>query len=206
MKLKIGMARCVVLLTAFTGLGAATWFCAANGTSRHSHPIDASSTPVAGQPSSHADADELMTLDLRGKAAPAFTLNDLHGKKVSLGDFKKHAVVVNFWATYCEPCQSEMPSLEALQQKYSGRGLTMLGINQDEGIGVTKVAAAAKSLGVTYPILMPALAVSKRYGGVDYLPETFYIDRNGTILAQTAGARTTDQIEADIRKVLGESS
>lgn len=208
MKLKMGIARRVMLLTALASLVAATWFCVSKGMPRHGHPSDASSTSVASQPSSPTDTDhteELMAPDLRGKSAPAFTLNNLYGEKVSLADFRGHAVVVNFWATYCEPCTSEMPSLEAMQQKYSARGLTTLGINQDEGIGNNKIAMAAKRLGVTYPILMPARAVSKRYGGIDYLPETFYINRNGIILAQTTGARTNDQIEADIRKVLGES-
>jgi thiol-disulfide isomerase/thioredoxin len=204
MKLKTRMARRAVLFTALTALGVTAWFCISKRVSSNSHPIETSSVPTASQSSSQDDAAELMTLDLRGKAAPAFTLNDLHGNNVSLADFSGHAVVVNFWATYCEPCKSEMPSMESLQHKYSRRGLVMLGINQDEGIGKNEIATTASSLGVTYPILMPDRAVSKRYGGVDYLPETFYVDRNGTILAQTAGARTTDQIETDIRKVLGE--
>jgi thiol-disulfide isomerase/thioredoxin len=131
-----------------------------------------------------------MGFDLRGKAAPGFRLKDIGGKNVSLAAYKGHAVVVNFWATYCGPCKLEMPWFEQLQSKYKNEGLVILGINQDEGINLRDVGIAARHVGVSYPILMPDPAVSKEYGGVDNLPETFYVDRDGKVLLQTAGAPT----------------
>jgi thiol-disulfide isomerase/thioredoxin len=160
-------------------------------------------TPGSSSPGPQDDGTaDLMGVDLRGKSAPGFTLKDLHGKKVSLSDFKGRAVVVNFWATYCGPCKLEMPWFEQLQAKYKDQGLAILGINQDERMAQRDVASAAKHVGVSYPILMPETAVSKEYDGVDYLPETFYIYRDDKVLLQTAGAPTREQIETNIRHTL----
>jgi len=156
-------------------------------------------SPPAQQADGTAD---LMGVDLRGSSAPGFTLKDLHGKNVSLADYKGRVVLVNFWATYCGPCKLEMPWLEQLQRKYQNDGLVILGIDQDEGLTEKNIETAAKHVGVSYPILMSEPGVSKAYGGVDYLPETFYVDRKGKVLLQTAGAPTKEQIEANIRQTL----
>lgn len=140
--------------------------------------------------------------ELRGKAAPAFTLEDIRGKKVSLSDFKGHPVVVNFWATWCGPCKLEMPWFQEFSAKYQGQGLEILGLSQDDGASANEIATAAKHIGVTYPILMPDEKVAKEYGGVDYLPETFYVDRTGKVVDVTAGAPSKDQMEAMIKKTI----
>jgi len=139
---------------------------------------------------------------LKGKVAPAFSLVDLDGKKVTLAQFKGHPVVVNFWATWCGPCKLEMPWFEQMNQKYKGQGLIVLGLSQDTGTEVAEISKAVKKIGVTYPILQPDDTVPKLYGGVDYLPETFYVDAKGRVVEQTAGAATQDQIEADVQKTI----
>jgi peroxiredoxin len=140
---------------------------------------------------------------LLGKTAPPFTLVDLEGKKVSLADYKGHAVVLNFWATYCGPCKLEMPWFQDLENKYKGQGLVVLGLDQDDGMAVKEVAAASKRVGVTYPILMPDDKVSKSYQLSDYIPETFYVDKSGKIVDQTIGAHSKDELEADVQKAIG---
>ena len=139
---------------------------------------------------------------LLGKAAPSFTLVDLNGKKVSLADYKGHAVVLNFWATYCGPCKLEMPWFQDLQNKYKDKGLVVLGLDQDDGMAVKEVAAASKRVGVTYPILMPDDKISKSYQLGDYIPETFYVDKTGKIVEQTIGAHSKDELEADVQKAI----
>jgi thiol-disulfide isomerase/thioredoxin len=126
----------------------------------------------------------------------------LDGKKVSLAQFKGHPVVINFWATWCGPCKLEMPWFEAINGKYRPQGLVILGLSQDEGTAREKIAAAVKKLGVSYQILLPDESVAKAYGGVDYLPETFYVDAKGRVVDQTAGAATQEQIEADVQKTI----
>ena len=146
--------------------------------------------------------DDPMAKTMLGKVAPSFTLVDLSGKKVSLADYKGHAVVLNFWATYCGPCKLEMPWFQDLQNKYKGQGLVVLGLDQDDGMPVQQVAAASKRVGVTYPILMPNDDVSKSYQLSDYIPETFYVDKNGKIVDETIGAHSKDELEADIQKAI----
>jgi peroxiredoxin len=142
-------------------------------------------------------------LTLKGKAAPTFTLVDTDGKKVSLADYKGRPVVVNFWATWCGPCQLEMPWFEEFYTKYKGQGLEVLGISDDAQQPKEEILKAAHKLGVTYPLLYPDGKIVKNYGGVEYYPETFYIDKTGTVVAETAGAPTKDEMEANIRKTIG---
>lgn len=142
--------------------------------------------------------------DLRGKTAPAFTLRDTEGKKVSLADLKGHPVVVNFWATWCGPCKLEMPWFQEFATKYKPQGLVILGLSQDDGISTEEVARAAKKIGVSYPVLMPDSKdkVAKAYGGVEYLPETFYVGRSGKVVSVNAGVPSKDQMEAEIQGIV----
>ncbi|HLI77633.1 MAG TPA: TlpA disulfide reductase family protein [Acidobacteriaceae bacterium] len=141
---------------------------------------------------------------LQGKPAPAFSLVSTDGKKVSLSDFKGRPVIVNFWATWCGPCKLEMPWFEEFSKKYAAQGLVVLGLNQDDGMAPAEVAREAKHIGVSYPVLMPDKDehVSKEYGGVDYLPETFYVDRSGKVAAISSGAPSKDQMQGLIEMAL----
>jgi len=153
---------------------------------------------------SASGSPETLGTALQGKAAPAFTLVDLGGKKVSLADFKGKPVVVNFWATWCGPCQLEMPWFEEFSGKYKPQGLVVLGVDQDEtDTPKDTVAAAAKKLGVSYPILLPNKTVAKDYALADYLPETFYVNKDGIVVEHSVGAPSKDQMEANIRKAMG---
>jgi len=152
-----------------------------------------------------ATQSESTTPKLQGKPAPGFTLVDLDGKKVSLADFKGKPVMVNFWATWCGPCKLEMPWFQEFGQKYAGQGLVILGLAADDA-GKSVIANTAKKSGVTYPILLADDKVEEAYGGVDYLPETFYVDRSGKVMLETAGITSEDggkdEIEAHIKKLV----
>jgi len=163
---------------------------------------DVQLTPASSSSTSADPSDDPAAKLLLGKAAPSFTLVDLDGKKVSLADYKGHAVVLNFWATYCGPCKLEMPWFQDLQNKYKDKGLVVLGLDQDDGMAVKEVAAASKRVGVTYPILMPDDKVSKSYQLSDYIPETFYVDKSGKIVEQTIGAHSKNELEADVQKAI----
>ena len=141
--------------------------------------------------------------NLLQKPAPTFALTSTDGKKLSLADYKGRPVIVNFWATWCGPCKLEMPWFQEFSQKYKSQGLVVLGLDQDEDGTPTSVANAAKHIGVSYPILMPDEKVAKAYGGVEYLPETFYLDKSGKVVGVTAGAPSKDQMEAQIQKAIG---
>ncbi len=139
---------------------------------------------------------------MRGKKAPAFALTSLDGKKVSLADYKGRPVLVNFWATWCGPCKVEMPWFEELRKQYASQGFEILGLTDDVDAGKDTIAKTAKKIGVSYPILLTDGKVQDAYGGLDVLPMSFYVDRNGVIVVQTAGLGSKDQIEENIKKVI----
>jgi thiol-disulfide isomerase/thioredoxin len=139
---------------------------------------------------------------MRGKQAPAFALTSLDGKKVSLADYKGRPVLVNFWATWCGPCKVEMPWFEEFRKQYGAQGFEILGLTDDADAGKETIAKVAGKAGVSYPILLTDGKVQSAYGGLDVLPMSFYVDRNGVIVEQTAGLGSKDQIEANIKKTI----
>jgi thiol-disulfide isomerase/thioredoxin len=149
-----------------------------------------------------SDGAELETPKMQGKQAPNFTLVDLDGKKVSLSDFKGRPVLVNFWATWCAPCKVEMPWFEEFRKQYAGQGLVILGLADDVDVGKEKIAKAAQQLGVTYPILLTDGKVQEAYGGLDVLPVSFYVDRTGKVVLQTAGLGLKERVEENIKKLI----
>ena len=162
-------------------------------------------TKPASDGQTDSQSPEAEATQMRGKTAPPFTLATLDGKKISLSDFKGHPVLVNFWATWCGPCKVEMPWFEEFNKQYAGQGLVILGLADDVDAGKDAIAKVAKKTGVTYPILLTDGKVQKAYGGtegMDYLPMSFYIDKNGVVVEETAGLGGKDEIEAHIKKTI----
>jgi thiol-disulfide isomerase/thioredoxin len=135
------------------------------------------------------------------KAAPEWHLKDVDGRPVSSADFKGKVVVVDFWATWCPPCRSEIPGYVALQKKYAKDGLVIVGVSVDQG-GPAVVRKFVEKFGVAYTILMADAAVIQAFGGIDAIPTTFLIDRDGNIRDRKVGAIATAAYEKRILKVL----
>ena len=155
---------------------------------------------IPDTPSPSADADNS---PLRGKPAPAFTLLDLNGKKVSLSDFKGHPLVVNFWGTYCAPCKLEMPWLEEFSHKYAAQGLEVVGVTYDSEVGVPTISKDVHKLGDTYPILLSTPKAEKDYlSDSEVLPMSFYLDRTGKVIAVTAGLGAKDDLESMVKQTI----
>jgi peroxiredoxin len=136
-----------------------------------------------------------------GRVAPDFSLKTLDGKTLTLSDLRGKAVVLNFWATWCPPCKVELPWFVDLQKQYGPQGLQVVGISEDEG-GKDKVAAFVKEMGVNYTIAVDDNSVSEKYGDVEDLPTTFYIDRNGKIVQFAMGLVDRDEIEQKMKAAL----
>jgi cytochrome c biogenesis protein CcmG/thiol:disulfide interchange protein DsbE len=141
---------------------------------------------------------------LQGQAAPDFTLASLDGKTLKLSDYHGKAVLLNFWATWCEPCKIEMPWFVDLQKKYGPQGLQVLGVAMDDA-PPKDISEFAQKMGVNYPIVIGKEEVGTQYGGVQFLPSTFYITRDGKILDHVFGLVSRSEIESNIQKALGQS-
>ncbi len=137
------------------------------------------------------------------KIAPDFTLQSLDGKTVHLSDFRGKAILLNFWATWCEPCKVEMPWIVDLQQKYASEGLQVVGVAMDDA-SPDEIAKFTRQMGVNYPVVIGKDAVADSYGGLPFLPTTFYIGRDGKIVDKVLGIKGRGEIEDDIKKALAE--
>ena len=128
-----------------------------------------------------------------GGPAPAFTLTALSGEQSGLSQYKGQVVMVNFWATWCGPCQQEMPLLDQMYKKYKPAGFTLIGVNVDKEAPAVKELLARKP--VSFPVLLdPANQVSKAYH-VDEMPSSVIIDRKGDIRYIHRGYRPGDENE-----------
>jgi peroxiredoxin len=143
--------------------------------------------------------------DVRGMQAPDFDLKTLDGKEVKLSDYRGKAVLVNFWATWCDPCKIEMPWIIDLQNKYRGQGFEVIGIAMDDS-GPDAIRRFAQAMGVNYTILQGKNAVGDAYGATGY-PMSVYIDREGHVVDRVMGlvgkSEIEDHIEAALKGVPG---
>lgn len=127
--------------------------------------------------------------------APNFTVPDLQGASVSLEQYRGKLVLVNFWATWCGPCEIEMPWFIEFQQKYGARGFTVLGLAMDEEgkavlapwIEKKRFDVNGSQLPVNYPILIGNDKVADQFGGLIGLPTSLLISRDGKILKRFIG-------------------
>jgi cytochrome c biogenesis protein CcmG/thiol:disulfide interchange protein DsbE len=118
-------------------------------------------------------------------SAPGFELDRLDGKgKLSLASLRGHPVIVNFWATWCEPCKKESAELERTYRRYRGRGLVVVGVDTSDFKG--DIAGFARKYGLSYPIVLRGDRTSLAYG-VSGVPESFFVSRTGTLVWHVAG-------------------
>lgn len=135
------------------------------------------------------------------KPAPDFTLKDENGTNVSLADYKGKVVLLNFWATWCGPCQIEIPWFEQFEQQYKSQGFAVLGVSMDdEGWPAVKPFIAAHK--VNYRILLGNDSVGQLYGGLDALPTSFMIDREGRLAYTHVGLAGKNEYLNEIQSLL----
>jgi cytochrome c biogenesis protein CcmG/thiol:disulfide interchange protein DsbE len=134
-------------------------------------------------------------------SAPDFALEDLDGNVVRLSDYKGKVVFLNFWATWCAPCRAEIPHFIDLVEQYGEDGFEIIGVAVDPR-DFSKVQAYVDYQGVNYPILYDTKRVSGIYGGIQSIPTTFVINRDGKVVDQLVGSRPKNVFESIIKQWL----
>ena len=135
------------------------------------------------------------------KPAPDFQLKDADGKIVRLSDYKGKIVLLDFWATWCGPCKIEIPWFIEFERAYKDKGFAVIGVAMDEE-GWTVVKPFVAELAINYRILQGSEELAQLYGGVDALPTTFLIDREGKVAATHVGLHGKDEFENGIKELL----
>lgn len=155
--------------------------------------------------SANAAGSKIVEGSFKGKAAPDFALQTLDGQTLKLSDLRGKAVVLNFWATWCTPCKAEMPWFVDFQKQYGGQGLQIVGVAMDDS-AKEDIDKFAKQMGVNYPVVLGKESLADQYGGVEFLPTTFYIDRSGNIQDRVFGIVDRQEAEASVKKALASAA
>jgi peroxiredoxin len=135
--------------------------------------------------------------------APDFTLDDATGVPVKLSEFRGKVVLLNFWATWCVPCRTEIPWFVELHETYKDRGLAVLGVSLDDD-GWKAVKPYIDKMKIDYPVMVASGDIASRYGGLGSLPMTLIIDKAGRIAVTHIGLRPKSEYEAAINAMLAE--
>jgi thiol-disulfide isomerase/thioredoxin len=141
---------------------------------------------------------------------PEVTFKDLQGKDVSLASLKGKVVIVNFWATWCEPCQAEIPWMINFQKKYADKGFTLLGVAMDEEgksvvepyVQKTQFDVAGHPMTMNYPIVLGDDDLAAKFGGLLGLPTSYVITREGKIAKRYIGLASEGDLDKLIQSLL----
>ena len=160
-------------------------------------PVQRAATPAA------PDSSEGCTT----KVVPAklnFTLKDPDDKKVKLADYKGKVIVLNFWATWCVPCKTEIPEFVELQKQYEQQGVQFIGVSVDEKSTLPKLKPYVEEHSMNYPVLQGNSneGLLDAYGPLAAVPTTYLIKRDGTLCKRHSGAVTKDVLERELKTLI----
>jgi thiol-disulfide isomerase/thioredoxin len=158
----------------------------------------------------HTSASGRAIAPKAGEPAPDFSVKDLHDRSVNLSDYKGKVVLVNFWATWCDPCREEIPWLIALQNKYSPKGFTVLGLAMDEEgepvvapfVAKQRYDVEGQKLPMNYPIVIGGESVAEKFGGLLGYPTSVLISRDGKQIKRVTGVINEDEVSKLIEGAL----
>lgn len=137
-----------------------------------------------------------------GSRLPDFSVRGLEGHPVSSSEFRGKVVLVDFWATWCQPCKKEMPGYQKLVDRYGSRGFVAIGFKFETMPDAQDPLLFAKSIGLRYPLALATDDLKQKFGGIEGLPTTMLYDRNGVLRWKIIGFEYTDNVESALKPLL----
>src|SRR6266404_5700181 len=137
-----------------------------------------------------------------GSRLPDFSMKDLQGREISSADLRGKVVLIDFWATWCQPCKREMPGYQQLLDRYGSRGFAVIGFKFDTMADTEDPLQFAKKIGVRYPLAVAPDDLKQKFGGIEGLPTTMLYDRQGTLRKKVIGFEYTDAFESALGPLL----
>src|SRR6266403_3028892 len=137
-----------------------------------------------------------------GSRLPDFSLKDLQGREISSDDLRGKVVLVDFWATWCQPCKKEMPGYQKLLDRYGPRGFVVVGFKFDTMVDTEDPVLFAKKIGAHYPLAVAPDELKQKFGGIEGLPTTLLYDRQGILRQKVIGFEYTDALETALKGLL----
>ena len=159
------------------------------------------------KPSMHADVSTDKSI---GTMEPEVAFKDLDNKDVALAQYRGKVVLVNFWATWCDPCREEIPWLIEMQQKYGPKGFTVLGVAMDEEgksvvapfVAKEQFSAGGQKQSMNYPIVIGTEEIASKFGGLLGYPTSVLISRDGKVVKRITGLIDSQEISRTIEGLL----
>ena len=137
-----------------------------------------------------------------GSRLPEFSVRDLRGREISSANLRGKVVLIDFWATWCQPCKKEMPGYQKLMDRYGSQGFAVVGFKFDTMMDTEDPVLFAKKIGVRYPLAVAADDLKQKFGGIEGLPTTMLYDRQGILRKKVIGFEYTDAIESALKPFL----
>ena len=178
------MLRKTLLLLSLAALGLAG--CNAH-TASPPEPREKATTPAPGE---------------IGSRLPDFSVKDLQGSEISSADLRGKVVLIDFWATWCQPCKKEMPGYQKLLDRYGPQGFVVIGFKFDTMQDTEDPIRFARKIGVHYPLPVASDDLKLKFGGIEGLPTTMLYDRQGILRTKIIGFEYADSFEKDLIPLL----
>lgn len=142
-----------------------------------------------------------LIVNLDSDKAPGFSLKSVDGKIIKLSDYKGKIVIIDFWATWCPPCRRGIPDLISIQKEYKDN-VVVIGISLDREKTIKDVPGFVKDYSINYPVVYGDDNIVVAYGGIQSIPTSFVVDKNGNIVDMHVGLVSKDTFVNKIKELL----
>jgi thiol-disulfide isomerase/thioredoxin len=153
-------------------------------------------------PAGHTQPRAAVAAGEVGSRLPDFDLKDLQGNEVSSARLRGKVVLIDIWATWCQPCKKEMPGYQKLLDRYGSRGFAVVGLKSDIMMDAEDPIRFAKEIGVHYPLAVASADIVQKFGGIEGLPTTMIYDRRGILRKKVIGFDYTENFESALKPLL----